>query len=73
MNLLLCTVVVDRYLCKGCAICVDMCPHKALKMSSDVGPRGYHYPVLVGNCRGCRICEMYCPDFAICVICGEDK
>jgi len=49
-----------------------MCPYKVLKLSNDVSPRGYHYPVVVGDCRGCRVCENYCPDFAISIVCGDN-
>ena len=48
-----------------------MCPYKVLRLSDDVSPRGYNYPIVMGDCRGCRICENYCPDFAISIVCGE--
>ncbi len=67
-----CTIHVETGLCKGCGICVDNCPPRVLAMSRDVGPRGYHYPVLEGACRGCRLCEQFCPDFAIVVECGGE-
>ncbi len=68
-----CRVIVDTSLCKGCAICVEMCPANALKMSEKPGPRGYHNPVQVGECRGCRICEKFCPDFAIAIACEDSE
>ncbi len=62
-------IEVDITLCKGCGICVEMCPMKVLKMSEKFGPRGYHYPEVVHpeKCTKCRLCELYCPDFAISV------
>jgi len=60
-------VHVDQNLCKGCGICVDMCPAKALSLSRYPNQRGYHYAEQTGKCIGCRICEWYCPDFAIAV------
>lgn len=66
-----CSVEVDRNLCKGCGICVTVCPKNALELSSDIGPSGYRYPVLKGECIGCRTCMFYCPDFAITVVCSE--
>ncbi len=60
-------VNVDLSLCKGCGICVELCPRKALALSNELSPRGYRYPVLNGECVGCRTCMMYCPDFAISV------
>ena len=66
-----CTPNIDLNLCKGCSICIDMCPHKVLELSDYVSPRGYHYPIVTGDCKGCRVCENYCPDFAISIVCGE--
>ncbi len=66
-----CRVVVDSRLCKGCAICVELCPAKALRLSDELSPAGYRNPVLVGKCVGCRTCEAFCPDFAIAVVCNE--
>ena len=70
-NLSRCKIFVDINLCKGCGICIAMCPRKVLTMSSDISPRGFHYPILNGECIGCHICEFYCPDFAIRSVCGD--
>ena len=50
--------------CKGCDICVKMCPERCLAL--DAANR----VVLTDadRCTGCRICEWLCPDFAIDVI-----
>ncbi|MCS7128213.1 MAG: 4Fe-4S binding protein [Sulfolobales archaeon] len=61
--------LVDSSLCKGCSICIEMCPRKSLIVSSNAGPSGYRHPVYVGGCIGCRVCEWFCPDFAIAVRC----
>ena len=49
--------------CKGCAICVDVCPPDCLEMSGPV-------PRLVDSdaCTSCGMCEYLCPDFAIVVL-----
>ena len=49
--------------CKGCDICVKMCPELCLALNANqvveiVDPEA---------CTGCRICEWLCPDFAIAV------
>ncbi len=47
--------------CKGCDICVRMCPEKCLELDEAqivTIPRP-------DDCTGCRICEWLCPDFAI--------
>lgn len=63
-------LLVHETWCKGCRICVDLCPTKTLEMveSSD---RWEGAIVKVANmeaCNGCGICEVECPDFAISVI-----
>lgn len=58
-------VLMDR--CKGCGICIEMCPKKVLEFSDSLNDRGYNYayPKIIENCIGCKFCEFYCPDFAI--------
>ncbi len=68
-----CRVVIDSKLCKGCGICVELCPMKALELSSELSPSGYRNPVQVSKCVGCRTCELYCPDFAIAVVCSDEE
>lgn len=47
--------------CKGCDICVRMCPEKCLELDENQLVR----VSLPDRCTGCRICEWLCPDFAI--------
>jgi 2-oxoglutarate ferredoxin oxidoreductase subunit delta len=52
--------------CKGCDLCVDYCPTTVLAMSDEFNPKGYHYPIVVGdNCTCCQACFTICPEFAI--------
>ncbi len=62
-------VIVDEY-CKGCDICIHVCPKDILEASTEVGSRGYYVPqVADGNaCNNCRQCELFCPDFAIFIV-----
>ncbi len=62
------SVRIDGMLCKGCGICVDICPRRALVMDGVNPETGYPNPRLVGECIGCRICMWYCPDQAIVVV-----
>ena len=48
--------------CKGCEICVKLCPVQALGME-----RFKANVVDAEKCTGCMQCEMRCPDFAISV------
>ncbi len=62
-------IIVDSKLCKGCHICISVCPHGVLAKSDEVDNRGFFLPAVVDleACKVCHLCEMHCPDFAICV------
>jgi 2-oxoglutarate ferredoxin oxidoreductase subunit delta len=59
-------IFIDEMLCKGCAICVNVCPKKVFDISAQIST-GYNIssPTRPQNCIACRLCEMSCPDFAI--------
>ena len=56
-------IAVDS--CKGCGLCVSVCPETVLTIDeSYVNLKGY-YPVAVEsveNCLGCLSCALICPD-----------
>ena len=56
---------MDR--CKGCVLCVSVCPKAALEMAGGLNSRGYHYAVIPDQerCIGCLLCAVICPDAAI--------
>ena len=56
----------EKY-CKGCLICVEVCPTGAIKTSGKINAKGYNLPTVndMGLCTGCKLCEIVCPDFAI--------
>ena len=60
-------IVIDEMLCKGCGICIRLCPMKVLDRSKELSSRGVYLPVLTHGykCTGCRVCECHCPDLAI--------
>lgn len=60
-------IVIDRELCKGCEICVTICPKHVLKMSDNPTDKGIHVPEVenIDKCTSCLNCQFYCPDFAI--------
>lgn len=55
--------------CKGCKICVALCPQGVLQESKTVNGKGYHYPEIVPGmeteCVHCEFCTLVCPEFAI--------
>ena len=57
------TLEIDAAWCKGCDICVKLCPERCLKLNAR------QVAVLKDPeaCTGCRVCEWLCPDFAITV------
>ncbi len=50
---------VDRDLCTGCGVCVDMCPMGAISLRNDIAF------IDSQTCTGCGICEDECPLGAI--------
>ena len=53
--------------CKGCELCVTVCPKHILAMAPGVNAKGYH-PAGVTNedeCIGCTSCALMCPDCCI--------
>lgn len=59
------TIFKER--CKGCDICVQVCPEHILEMSKEVNEKGMQFAVLFApeKCTGCTICAVMCPDLAI--------
>jgi indolepyruvate ferredoxin oxidoreductase beta subunit len=57
------TLDIDPAWCKGCDICVKVCPERCLSLNAE------QIAVLErpDACTGCRVCEWLCPDFAISV------
>ena len=60
-------VVIDKERCKGCELCISVCPLKLLVMSEDLNSAGYHSAVFMDNekCTSCTLCGTMCPDVAI--------
>lgn len=54
---------IDVDECKGCGLCAEACPPKAIKMSENLNHYGYHTAMYTGaGCTGCGICFMACPE-----------
>ena len=48
---------IDSDRCKGCGLCVDVCPKKVLDISGDVNTRGY-FPVYQARPEDCIFCSV---------------
>ncbi len=69
------TITILEDFCKGCTICVDICPEDVLEMV-PVGSRWQGNIAVIREieaCIGCMLCELQCPDFAILVDKPEKK
>ncbi len=55
-------IEIDNACCKGCYICVELCPRDALEI------KDFKAAVKdIERCTACMSCELRCPDFAIVV------
>lgn len=55
------SVEVNPAYCKGCEICIQVCPKDVLFLNDRQKAQVQN----VETCTGCMSCEIYCPDFAI--------
>lgn len=55
--------------CKGCRLCIQLCPRQVLQESEETNAKGYHMPEVAPGkeheCVHCEFCTMVCPEFAI--------
>lgn len=59
--------IIDSETCKGCGLCITVCPKNVLEMSDKVNTKG-HFPVFQArpdDCIHCTMCCIMCPDVAI--------
>ncbi|MBO4265036.1 MAG: ferredoxin family protein [Clostridia bacterium] len=54
--------------CKGCGLCVDVCPKHVIALAPDKINKKGHHPaeaVDIEKCVGCAFCATMCPDTVI--------
>lgn len=61
------TITIDEERCKGCELCIVICPRHCIARSGTFSASGY-YPAVLDKpecCTGCGMCRLTCPDLAI--------
>jgi 2-oxoglutarate ferredoxin oxidoreductase subunit delta len=66
---------IETERCKGCGLCVAVCPKKVLELASEVNTKGYFpaFRARPDDCIHCAICCNMCPDVAITISESEDE
>ena len=62
-------IAIDEERCKGCLLCVEVCPKSIIAASSRFNTKGYPVAEVpeaaMDTCTGCASCAQMCPDVAI--------
>ena len=63
-------IIIDDQFCKGCNLCIEVCPRKVFSKSNKRSGAGYSMPQTqdLEECAVCFLCEITCPDLALTVI-----
>lgn len=61
-------VTIQENQCKGCGLCVSVCPKKILQISEDrLNAKGFRPAEVtdMSQCIACAFCATICPDVVI--------
>ena len=61
------SVYIDGKICKGCQLCISICPKDVFEAGNKVNDKGFVIPEVAhqDKCIKCKLCEISCPDLAI--------
>jgi NAD-dependent dihydropyrimidine dehydrogenase PreA subunit len=56
-------VTIECEECKGCRLCVELCPKHCIVISAHINKIGYQYAEFKSEqCTACGICYHVCPE-----------
>ncbi|MFO7739508.1 MAG: 4Fe-4S dicluster domain-containing protein [Desulfatiglandaceae bacterium] len=65
-------ISIHRERCKGCHLCIDVCPAHRIEVDESLNQKGYRPARFKENlaegekgCTGCTQCAIVCPEVAI--------
>ena len=64
-------ITIDKELCKGCYLCISVCPSDTIAITKEINQQGYCPVEFKENanegksCIACMRCATICPDVAI--------
>ena len=66
-------IIINSERCKGCGLCVTVCPKNGIVISKKSNTKGY-FPAEKdnGECSGCAVCAIICPD-AVIEVCRDEN
>jgi len=59
-------IIIDTERCKGCGLCITVCPKGGIVISKKSNKNGY-FPAeaIDSDCTGCCFCAIVCPEAVI--------
>lgn len=60
--------IIDAEKCKGCDLCISVCPVDSIKKSGKSNKKGYDFVEVNDKCTGCSACYTICPDCCVKIV-----